>query len=77
MNVARAWAKAWAIMKGVEVPDALPDSFVKQYQEELGHDFTLSEAPKKVFGAEADNVRQMAESAVTKIKETVFTLLRV
>ena len=75
MNVAQAWAKAWAIMKGVDVPDALPESFVKKYQKELGPDGSLSKPPVKGRRAASDNVQQMAKLAVAKIKETIFPIL--
>jgi len=75
MNVARAWTKAWAIMKGVEIPDTLPHNFVSKHRTELGQNLTLSDRPYKINGAIADSARQMASSVVTKIKETVFPLL--
>jgi len=75
MNVARAWTKAWAIMKGVEIPDSLPQDFVNKHRAELGQNLTLSDRPYKINGAIADSARQMASSVVTKIKETVFPLL--
>jgi acetoin utilization protein AcuC len=75
MNVARAWTQAWAIMKGVEIPDTLPQEFVNKHRTELGQNLTLSDRPYKINGAIADSTRQMASSVVTKIKETVFPLL--
>ena len=75
MNVARAWTKAWTIMKGVEIPDTLPRDFVSKHRTELGQNLTLSDLPYKINGAMAESVRQMASSVVTKIKETVFPLL--
>ena len=47
MNVARAWTKAWAIMKGVELPDNLPESFVSEHESELGQNRTLSGSSHK------------------------------
>ena len=75
MNVARAWTKAWAIMKGVEIPDTLPSDFVSKHRTELGQNLTLSDRPYKINGAIAESARQMASSVVIKIKETVFPLL--
>jgi acetoin utilization protein AcuC len=75
MNVARAWTQAWAIMKGVEIPDRLPHDFVNKHRTELGQNLTLSDLPIEIKGAVAESVRQMASSVVTKIKETVFPLL--
>ncbi len=75
MNVARAWTKTWAIIKGVEVPDTLPSDFVKKHQAELGQNLTLSDPPYKINGAIAESARQQASEVVTKIKETIFPLL--
>ncbi|UCD89451.1 MAG: acetoin utilization protein AcuC [Desulfobacterales bacterium] len=75
MNVARAWAKAWAIIKGLDVPDDLPEAFVRKYQGKQGIDLTLSEPLQKGHGPVSDNIRQTAHSAVAKIKETIFPLL--
>ena len=75
MNVARAWTQAWAIMKGVEIPDRLPRDFVNKHRTELGQNLTLSDPPIKIKGAVAESARQMASSVVTKIKKTVFPLM--
>jgi acetoin utilization protein AcuC len=77
MNVARAWTKAWAIMKGVELPDELPEAFVKKHQPDLGQSLTLSDPSLKIKDAMADNTRQQAVSVVAWIKENVFPLLGV
>ncbi len=77
MNVARAWTKAWAIMKGIEVPDALPEAFVRKHQIELGQRFTLSDPPHTMNGAIIDRAQQLATSVVTKIKEHIFPLIGV
>jgi len=75
MNVARAWTKAWAIIRGIDVPDDLPESFVRKYQGKQGIDLTLPKPLKTGHGPKSDNMRQTACSAVTKIKETIFPLL--
>lgn len=75
MNVARAWTKAWAIIKGVDVPDDLPDAFVRKYQGKQGINLILAEPLQKSHGPASDNIRQMAVSAVAKIKETIFPIL--
>ncbi|MBW1693838.1 MAG: acetoin utilization protein AcuC [Deltaproteobacteria bacterium] len=75
MNVARAWTKTWAIIKGIDVPDDLPESFVRKYQGKQGIGLTLSEPLKTGHGSASGNIRQTAHSAVTKIKETIFPLL--
>jgi len=75
--VARAWTQAWAIMKGIEIPDTLPQDFVKKHRTELGQNLTLSDLPYKMNGAIAESARQMASLVVTKIKKTIFPLLDV
>ncbi len=75
MNVARAWTSAWAVMRGVDIPDALPEAFVEKNRLELGGSVTLSDPSKKINGTTADKARQLATSVVEKIKETSFPLL--
>jgi acetoin utilization protein AcuC len=75
MNVARAWAKTWATIKGVDIPDDLPDAFVKKYKGWQGIDLNLSTPLLQDRGPVSDNIRQAAHLGVTKIKETIFPLL--
>ena len=75
MNVARSWTQAWEIIKGVEIPDSLPQNYVNKHRTELGQNLTLSDLPYKMNVANAESVRKMASSVVNKIKETVFPLL--
>jgi acetoin utilization deacetylase AcuC-like enzyme len=63
INVARAWTKAWAIMKGVEIPDALPESF--------------TDSPHKMNRAVADGARKLAEAVVEMIKTHIFPVVGV
>ncbi len=77
MNVARAWTKAWAIMKGVEIPDTLPEAFVRKHQIELGQCRTLSDPPQPSNPAISAKAQQLAKLVVTRIKEHVFPLVGV
>jgi len=72
MNVARAWTKAWSIMKGVELPDSLPESFVRQHKSELGENPTLSDPVHQTHPVVAGRAEALAKSAVNRIKETIF-----
>ena len=74
-NVARAWTQAWAIMKGVKLPDTLPESFVTQYQAELGPNPTLTDPSHKAHGATAGKAQQLSTAVVASIKETVFPIV--
>jgi acetoin utilization protein AcuC len=78
MNVARAWTSAWAIMKGVELSDDLPDDFVSKHRQLLGKNLKLSEqAPliSSVSRETAQRTRQLADSVVAWIKENIFPLV--
>ena len=80
MNVARAWTLAWAIMKGVELPDALPEDFIGKHRHLLGKNLKLSEqAPliSSVSRETAQRARQQAASVVAWIKEHIFPLVGV
>ncbi|MDH4206184.1 MAG: acetoin utilization protein AcuC [Desulfobacteraceae bacterium] len=78
MNVARAWTSAWAIMKGVELSDDLPDDFISKHRHLLGKNLKLSEqAPliSSVSRESAQRARQLADSVVALIKENIFPLV--
>ncbi len=77
MNVARAWTKAWAIMKGVDLPDNLPETFVSEHQSELGQNPTLSGQSPKTHPVIAGRARALAKSVVERIKETIFPIVGV
>ncbi len=77
MNVARSWSKAWAIMKGVDIPDALPEAFLREHQIELNPRLTLSDPPRTMNRIVAGKAQQLATSVVTHIKEHIFPLVGV
>ncbi len=77
MNVARAWTKAWAIMKGVELPDNLPESFVREHQSELGQNSTLSGPSHETHAHITGRARALAKSVVEQIQETIFPIVGV
>lgn len=75
MNVARTWTQAWAVMKGADVPDVLPEAFVNQHRAELGRTSTLSDPVSDMDAPIADGVRKLAASVVAGIKENIFPVL--
>ena len=75
MNVARAWTQAWAIMKGVQLPDDLPESFVQQHQSELGPNPSLSDPTQQTHPVVAARTHALAKSVVSQIKETIFPII--
>ena len=77
MNVARAWTKAWAIMKGVQLPDNLPESFVDLHQSELGENPTLSDPSHKTHPVIAGRAEALAKAVVERIKESIFPIIGV
>ena len=75
MNVARAWTQAWATMRGIQLPDDLPESFVQQYKFELGQDPTLSNPTQETHPVIAARAQAIAKSAVERIKDTIFPII--
>ena len=75
MNVARAWTRAWAIMKETDIPDALPEAFVNEHRTALGEVTTLSDPPRKVGGIASGHAQQLAEAVVARIKGRVFPIV--
>jgi acetoin utilization protein AcuC len=77
MNVARAWTQAWAVMKGTDIPDALPEAFVNAHRTELGKIATLSDPRRRIDSTGSGHAQQLAELVVASIKETVFPIVGV
>ena len=75
MNVARTWTHAWAIMKGADVPDVLPEAFVNKHRGELGRTATLSDPVSYMKTAVGEGARKLAESVVAGIKKNIFPVL--
>lgn len=75
MNVARTWTLAWATMKGIQLPDSLPESFVQEHQSELGQNPTLSDPTQKTHPVIAGRAQALAKSVVEHIKLTIFPII--
>ena len=78
MNVARAWTSAWAIMKGAELSDDLPDDFISKHRQLLGENLKLSEKAPLISSVNRESVqraRQLAGSVVSWIKENIFPIV--
>lgn len=75
MNVARAWSQAWAVMKGADIPDVLPEAFAVEHRAELGRTATRSVPASGREAAVADNARKLAASVVAGIKKNIFPIL--
>ena len=78
MNVVRAWTSAWAIMKGAELSDDLPDDFISKHRHLLGKNLKLSEKALLISSVNRESVqraRQLAGSVVSWIKENIFPIV--
>ena len=78
MNVVRAWTSAWAIMKGAELSDDLPDDFISKHRQLLGKNLKLSEKAPLISSVNRESVqraRQLAGSVVSWIKENIFPIV--
>ena len=62
-------------MKGVQLPDDLPESFVQQHQSELGQNLTLSDPTHETHPVVAGRAQAFANSVVSQIKETIFPII--
>jgi acetoin utilization protein AcuC len=77
MNVARAWTRAWAVMKDADIPDALPEAFVNAHRTALGNVTTLSDSRPKTGDDVSGRAKQLAEAMVDMVKQNVFPLVGV
>ncbi len=75
INVARAWTTAWAVMRGLELPDELPATFVKEHRSEVGPSTTLSDPATKITGTTAAQARELANLVVARLKERIFPII--
>jgi len=69
-NVARAWTLAFAIMCGIDLPDEIPESFIRTSRRYGFEGHTLRDKEKDI-GDEV-TVRKWAEEKVRYIQEKVF-----
>lgn len=73
-NVARAWTLAYSIMAGIELPDALPDSYLKLFSEGKGPEtLTLNDPePTRETAEEKKIERAFAEDTVRRVRKLIF-----
>lgn len=72
MNVAKAWTLAWAIMNDVEIPDPIPEDFIRKYE---GMGFEGDRIRDKDYteeGPAKDEMRDEVRRVVTFIQEKVI-----
>jgi acetoin utilization protein AcuC len=71
-NVAKAWTLAWAIMNGVEIPDDLPEDFLKAHYSEGFWNKKIRDEVYIERGMRKEQMRKEVERVVGYIKEHVF-----
>jgi len=71
-NVARAWTLAWAVMNGVELEEALPESFLKEAVKMGMEERGLRGRPRTLRHSQNKENRAEMERVVHYIKRTVF-----
>jgi acetoin utilization protein AcuC len=71
-NVARAWTLAWGVMNGIELNEALPESYLKETIEMGIEEKELRGHPKIPMPSQDKENRIEMERVVHTIKETVL-----
>jgi len=71
-NVARAWTLAWAIMNGIELSDALPETYVTKAAQLGFHEKQLRGGPQSYPHSQRKDVRMEAERVVSYLRKTVL-----
>lgn len=75
-NVARAWTLAWAVMNNVDLPDELPESFLKQHPLEGFGSRKLRDDSYEEKGARKELTWSEVERVIEKIRDKIFPLIR-
>ena len=76
-NVAKAWTLAWAIMNEVDLPNALPESFLQQYPLEGFRSRKLRDKEYQQTGAQKKKMKTEVSRVISWIKVNVFPLISV
>jgi acetoin utilization protein AcuC len=74
-NVAKAWTLAWAIMNNVDLPDNLPDAFLKQYPLDGFRSHKLRDVEYREEGSKKEMMKREVERVVEGIKENICPLI--
>jgi acetoin utilization protein AcuC len=72
VNVAKAWTRAWAIMNDVEIPDDIPEDFLKKYRYEGFTDSKMKDEVYREAGLRKEQMREEGERVIRYIKEKIF-----
>jgi acetoin utilization protein AcuC len=71
-NVARGWTAAWAVMNGMELPDALPASYAADARAAGFTVTTLTDGPATIPEEIRMAVREYVAHQIGAVRETVF-----
>lgn len=71
-NVARAWTLAWAIMNDVELPDEIPENFIRKYSREGFSEKKMRDEIYLEKGTRKEQMREDVERVIKFLKEKVF-----
>ena len=75
-NVARAWTVAWAVLNGVELPEALPEAFAEDVRRYEFGSLSLWDAPQALPDHLRRAVNEYAAQQVDAIQRTIFPFHR-
>lgn len=75
-NVARAWTVAWAVLNGVELPEALPEAFGDDVRRYAFGSVGLWDAPQPLPDDLRRAVNEYAARQVDAVQRTIFPLHR-
>jgi acetoin utilization protein AcuC len=76
-NVAKAWTLAWAIMNDTEIPDDIPEDFLKEYIREGFLSRKMRDEVYREEGMRKEQMREEVERVVGFIKDKVFVKIGV
>jgi acetoin utilization protein AcuC len=71
-NVARAWTLAWAIMNGIELSDALPETYIRKAAGLGFHEKQLRASFRSYPHSQQKDVRTEAERVVSYLRKTAL-----
>ncbi len=74
-NVAKAWTLAWAIMNDVELPDEIPEDFIRKYSREGFSEKKMRDEIYLEKGSRKEQMKEDMEMVVKFLKENVFVKL--
>lgn len=75
-NVARAWTLAWSIMNGVDIPDSIPEDFLRKYS---GYGFGSGKIRDEVYTEthhQKERMRDAVQKTIRHINEKILPKVR-